>query len=128
MRWAVCDKCNSYCAVKARDHQPGSFVYAKDNSLAGPGWVRSACFPDARMRAQWWAEGIWDGTYACLRCLPSFWNHSDDEIHRWLHFKHAGARDHARIQARRLALAQSSGWHHPQQWHRDDTWQQWKPE
>ena len=35
-RWCVCDNCDCYCTGRARDWLPGSFVYARDSSLAGP--------------------------------------------------------------------------------------------
>ena len=127
-RWARCDSCHNFCAARARDYQPGSFVYAKDNTLAGPGKERKECFPSAAQRAALWANGGWDATYACRRCLPSFWRGDTQEIDRWLYFQHSGAKDHERIQNAARSRAQSSGWQQNQQWHRGSSWQQWRPE
>ena len=105
----------------------GSFVYAFDNSPAGPNKVRSECFPKATERATWWTEGKWNGTFACLRCLPSYWNCSYKEVCDWLYMQHTGARDSVRI-AKKRSSAQSSSWRPSYQGQRGDGRRQRYPE
>ena len=49
-KWSICDNCEAYCTGRARDYLPGSFVYASDNTLAGPPKSRKGCFPTLHYR------------------------------------------------------------------------------
>ena len=119
-RWCRCDVCNRFCPAKARDHQPGSFVYGANNEVAGPGTNRAVCFPHASIRSEKWTTGQWDATYACRTCLPRFWRRTQQDIDEWLAFFHQGARDHHRIQEAAAQRAQEvsrsrSSWQDSQQ-------------
>ena len=46
-RWSLCDNCDTYCAGRARDYLPGSFVFAMDNTLAGPPKDRKDASPSS---------------------------------------------------------------------------------
>ena len=84
-RWAWCDRCGSFCRGRARDYLYGSFVYGTNNQIAGPGHIRSTCFPKTPLRSNLWETGQWDATFACRACLPELWAQSEKAIESWLH-------------------------------------------
>ena len=121
-RYCRCDVCHKYCPARARDYQPGSFVYAADNSLAGPDSDRSSCFPSSKLRSEAWTLGRWNATYACRACLPRFWKHPAEIIDEWLAFHHRGARDHVRITQSAAQRPQGGSWS-SSSWR--SSWQGW---
>ena len=68
-RWSNCDNCDCYCAGRARDWLPGSFVYCTDNTPAGPPKSRSRCFPRVHDRETLWRNGSWNAKFLCRTCL-----------------------------------------------------------
>ena len=90
-RWSICDKCDTYCTGRARDYLLGSFVYATDNTLAGPPTSRKGCFPTLGHREDLWRNGTWNATYLCRTCLVREWDRSPHEIDQWLALYHPGS-------------------------------------
>ena len=66
-RWSLCDNCDAYCTGRARDYLPGSFVYASDNTRAGPPRSRKGCFPGLLLREDRWRDGTWDARVSAER-------------------------------------------------------------
>ena len=104
-RWSICDNCEVYCTGRARDYLPGSFVYATDNTHAGPPKDRRGCFPTLALRGEGWLKGMWNATYLCRSCLVREWGHSAYDIDKWLEMHHQGAHK-----------AASKQWHKSYQW------------
>ena len=90
-RWSICDNCETYCTGRARDYLPGSFVYASDNSRAGPPMNRRGCFPSPALREDLWRNGTWNARHLCRTCLVREWEQSPQEIDQWLALHHTGA-------------------------------------
>ena len=124
-RWCKCDRCGAFCPAKARDYQPGSYVFCADNTIAGPDKDRSSCFPKPNMRSDLWTKGQWNATYACRRCLPWFWGCSRARMEEWLAFHHRGARENVRRKEAR-EWYRVSWWHRDRGWGRGGSWQQWQ--
>ena len=109
-RWCICDNCDCFCTGRARDWLPGSFVYAKDNSLAGPPKARKGCFPTLHHRENLWRNGSWNATFLCRTCLVQEWNCTPQEIEQWLLLHHPGSEKAASIHWWRQSGSAWSGW------------------
>ena len=109
-RWSICDNCETYCTGRARDYLPGSFVYASDNSHAGPPMNRGGCFPPPTLREDLWRNGTWNARYLCRTCLVREWEQSPQEIDQWLTLHHPGAARAAAYQWR-ASYNSRSAWH-----------------
>ena len=110
-RWCVCDNCESYCTGRARDYLPGSFAYAKDNSLAGPPRARRGCFPTLHYREKLWRSRAWNATFLCRGCLVKEWKCTPQEIEQWLVLHHPGSEKAASIHRWRQSGTAWSSWH-----------------
>ena len=127
-RWSLCDNCDTYCTGRARDHLPGSFVYALDNTLAGPPKSRKGCFPGPHLREDRWRDGTWNASYLCRTYLVRECGQSPQEIDQWLTMHHTGAAKAASYQWRAShrprsawrgqwdSSAQGSGWSYSSGW------------
>jgi len=104
-RWSICDSCQCHCTGRARDWLPGSFVFRKDNTMAGPPHPRQACFPRQGEREDHWRREGWNATFLCRECLVVQWGKTPEEITEWLKLSHSGGATAAAIrnhqQARR---------------------------
>ena len=109
-RWSLCDNCETYCTGRARDYLPGSFVYASDNTRAGPPKNRKGCFPAPYLREDRWKDGTWNARYLCRTCLVREWDQSPQEIDQWLTLYHTGAAKAATYQSR-ASHRPRSAWH-----------------
>ena len=115
-RWSIYDNCQCLCTGRARDWLPGSFVYCKDNTLAGPPLIRGACFPKLGEREELWRQGAWNAMYLCRTCLVKQWHKTPADITEWQALNHGGGAKATSIQRRQqmraqFAKGQGKGWH-----------------
>ena len=110
-RWCLCDNCECYCAGRAKGWLPGSFAYAKDNSLAGPPKTRRGCFPTLHERENLWRNGSWNARFLCRTCLVREWDRKPREIEQWLPLRDEGPAKAAPIQWRLQTSSSGSSWH-----------------
>ena len=115
-RWSICDNCQCHCTGRARDWLPGSFVYRKDNTMAGPPIPRAGCFPKLGEREELWRRGEWNATFLCRQCLVNSWGKTPAAITDWLVLSHGGGAKASAINRSQQTRSHPSkgrgkGWH-----------------
>jgi hypothetical protein len=82
-RSARCDSCNWWVGLATRRAR-GSFVYRRDNHIAGPGTDKAGAFPHVSEMDGLYRRAEWNATWACEHCLPALWKTSWEAVAQWL--------------------------------------------